>query len=572
MTNRPGYATMQPCTTALSVVDSKEESTLNKRTDGITALYARLSRDDEMQGESNSIVNQKDILTKFAKEKGFRNLACFVDDGVSGATFDRPDFNRMIAAVESGEVTTVIVKDMSRFGRDYLKVGYYTDILFVEKDVRFIAISDGVDNLNNDNDFTPIRNLFNEFYCRDTSKKIRTVMKNKGLSGEHLNSPPYGYICDPKDKKKWIVDEAAAEVVRRIFDLCLAGKGPMQIAKILQADKIPTTKAYYAMRDGKPLPEEPYKWNDNSVVGILERMDYAGHTVSFKTYSKSYKFKKRIPTPDDELVIFRDTQEAIVSEEQWQRVQELRKNKRRPTKADRQGLFAGLLYCADCGSKLHFATCKNFDGRQDHYRCAKYKSNRGKCSAHYIREDVLRTMVLRRIHAVTTLLFDDVCAFQELLRKQRFEEAEKAMKQKKLTLAQSQKRIADLDRIFKRIYEDDIAGNISHDRFLKLSAEYEVEQTDLQAQVARLQSEIENHEQGKINFEQFSVLVRKYVGITELTPTIVNDFIKKIIVHAPKKVNGQRTQRVQIFFNFIGEVDLPENTVSETTDKNSKTA
>lgn len=235
-------------------------------------------------------------------------------------------------------------------------------------------------------------------------------------------------------------------------------------------------------------------------------------------------------------------------------------------------MFAGLLYCADCGSKLHFATCKNFDGRQDHYRCAKYKSNRGKCSAHYIREDVLRTMVLSRIHAVTTLLFDDVCAFRELLRKQRFEEAEKSMKQKKLTLAQSQKRIADLDKIFKRIYEDDIAGSISHDRFLKLSAEYEAEQTDLQTKVARLQAEIENHEQDKINFEQFSALVRKYVGITELTPTIVNDFIKKIIVHAPKKVNGQRTQRVQIFFNFIGEVDLPENTASEPTDKNSKTA
>lgn len=559
MTNSAACAIIRPCTAALSVVDSKEESTMNKRTDGITALYARLSRDDELQGESNSIVNQKYIFTKYAKGKGFRNLTYFVDDGISGATFDRPDFNRMISAVESGEVTTLIVKDMSRFGRDYLKVGYYTDILFAKKDVRFIAINDGVDNLRSDNDFTPIRNLFNEFYCRDTSKKVRAVMQNKGLSGEHLNRPPYGYVHDPKDKEKWLVDAEAAAVVRRVFDLCLAGKGPTQIAKVLSVEQVPTAKAYYALRDGKPLPEEPYAWDDSSVVGILERMDYAGHTVNFKTHSKSYKFKKRIPTPEDELAIFRDTQEAIVTEDEWRRVQELRQNRRRPAKADRQGYFSGLLYCADCGSKLHFATCKSFDGRQDHYRCSLYKSNTGKCSEHYIREDALRAIVLNRINAVTCLLFDDAAAFRDLVQKQRFEQAETAFRQKKKTFAQSQRRITELDRIFKRIYEDDISGSISHNRFLKLSADYEAEQKDLQEQVAKLQYEIENHEQAQYDFKQFNALARKYIGITELTPTIVNDFIKKIIVHAPEKVDGHRTQRVQVIFNFIGEVEIPES-------------
>ena len=262
----------------------------------ITVLYARLSQEDALDGESNSIANQKAVLSKYAADYGFSNPVFFIDDGVSGVTFDRPNFNRMIAEIEAGNVGTVIVKDMSRLGRDYLKVGYYTEIFFVERDVRYIAINDGIDSAKGDNDFTPFRNLLNDFYAKDTSKKGRTIKKAQGMAGEHLTKPPYGYKVDPADKKKWIVDEEVAAVVKRIFDLCVAGKGSMQIAKILKADNVLIAKAYYAKKKGKALPDNPYNWEDSTIVGILERMDYCGHTINFKSYSKSHKLKKRIPT------------------------------------------------------------------------------------------------------------------------------------------------------------------------------------------------------------------------------------------------------------------------------------
>ena len=540
----------------------------------ITALYARLSQEDALDGDSNSIVNQKAVLSKYAADNGFTNPVFFIDDGVSGVTFDRPNFNRMIAEIEAGNVGTVIVKDMSRLGRDYLKVGYYTEIFFVERDVRYIAINDGVDSAKGDNDFTPFRNLFNDFYAKDTSKKVRAIKKAQGMAGEHLTKPPYGYKVNPNNKKQWIVDEEAAAVVKRIFDLCVAGKGPSQIAKILKADNVLIAKAYYAKRKGKALPDNPYNWKDSTIVGILERMDYCGHTVNFKSYSKSHKLKKRIPTTREQQAIFRDTHEAIVEEAVFERVQELRANKRRLTKAERQGLFSGLVYCADCGSKLHFATCKNFNGSQDHYRCANYKSNTGSCTAHFIREEVLKTIVLQRIFAVTALFYEDISAFMELIRKQRFDAAEKEMKRKRREVGQARKRIAELDRIFKRIYEDDINGTISHERFLKLSAEYEAEQRELTEKVNAEQKEVDTYEQNKSDFDSFALIIRKYVGITELTPTIVNEFIKKIIVHAPEKVNGKRFQKVDIVFNFVGEIHLPTDpqTEQKATNEQEKTA
>ena len=540
----------------------------------ITALYARLSQEDALDGDSNSIVNQKAVLSKYAADNGFTNPVFFIDDGVSGVTFDRPNFNRMIAEIEAGNVGTVIVKDMSRLGRDYLKVGYYTEIFFVERDVRYIAINDGVDSAKGDNDFTPFRNLFNDFYAKDTSKKVRAIKKAQGMAGEHLTKPPYGYKVNPNNKKQWIVDEEAAAVVKRIFDLCVAGKGPSQIAKILKADNVLIAKAYYAKRKGKALPDNPYNWKDSTIVGILERMDYCGHTVNFKSYSKSHKLKKRIPTTREQQAIFRDTHEAIVEEAVFERVQELRANKRRLTKAERQGLFSGLVYCADCGSKLHFATCKNFNGSQDHYRCANYKSNTGSCTAHFIREEVLKTIVLQRIFAVTALFYEDISAFMELIRKQRCDEAEKEMKRKRREVGQARKRIAELDRIFKRIYEDDINGTISHERFLKLSAEYEAEQRELTEKVNAEQKEVDTYEQNKSDFDSFALIIRKYVGITELTPTIVNEFIKKIIVHAPEKVNGKRFQKVDIVFNFVGEIHLPTDpqTEQKATNEQEKTA
>ena len=540
----------------------------------ITALYARLSQEDALDGDSNSIVNQKGLLSKYAADNGFSNPVFFIDDGVSGVTFDRPNFNRMIAEIEAGNVGTVIVKDMSRLGRDYLKVGYYTEIFFVERDVRYIAINDGVDSAKGDNDFTPFRNLFNDFYAKDTSKKVRAIKKAQGMAGEHLTKPPYGYKVDPTDRKKWIVDEEAAAVVKRIFDLCVAGKGPMQIAKILTVDKVLTTKAHYAKQKGKVLPENPYNWNESTIVGVLERMDYCGHTVNFKSYSKSHKLKKRIPTTKEQQAIFRNTHEAIVEEAVFERVQELRAHKRRPTKAERQGMFSGLVFCADCGSKLHFATCKSFNGSQDHYRCARYKSNTGDCTAHFIREETLQQIVRQRIFAVTALFFDDITAFMDLIRQQRFDETEKEMKRKRREVEQAKKRIAELDRIFKRIYEDDINGTISHERFLKLSAEYEAEQRELTEKVNAEQKEVDTYEQDKNDFDSFAAVIRKYVGITELTPTIVNEFIKKIVVHAPEKIDGKRFQKVDIVFNFVGEIHFPTKpqTEAKDTEKQEKTA
>ena len=542
--------------------------------DNITALYARLSQEDALDGESNSIATQKKILLKYATDNGFPNPTFFIDDGVSGVTFDRPGWNEMIRLAEVGKVTTVIVKDMSRMGRDYLKVGYYTESFFVERDIRYIAINDGVDSDKGDNDFTPFRNLFNDFYARDTSKKIRAVMRAKGNAGEHLcTNPPYGYMKDPADKKKWIVDEKAAEIVKRIFDLCIAGKGPMQIAKLLTAEHILTVKAHYARRARKTLPEKPYHWDPKSVAGILERPEYTGCTVNFKTYSKSHKLKKRLHNVPENQRIFPNTQPAIIDEQVFVRVQELRENKRRPAKqAERQGLFSGLLYCADCGSKLHFATGKNMTPQQDCYRCSRYKSNTGDCTMHFIREETLKLFVLQRIFDVTALFFDDAMAFEEAAKKQHFQEAEKEAQKRKREIAQAEKRIAELDRIFKRIYEDDISGTISHERFLKLSTDYEAEQRELTEQVKTWREVVEIFEQDRSDFDSFAAIVRKYVGIRELTPTIVNEFVKKIIVHAPDKSSGHRRQKIELVWNFIGEVNLPGDDQTVERQRKGRTA
>ena len=542
--------------------------------DNITALYARLSQEDALDGESNSIANQKKILLKYATDNGFPNPTFFIDDGVSGVTFDRPGWNEMIRLAEAGKVKTVIVKDMSRMGRDYLKVGYYTESFFAERDIRYIAINDGVDSDKGDNDFTPFRNLFNDFYARDTSKKIRAVMRAKGNAGEHLcTNPPYGYMKDPADKKKWIVDEEAAEIVKRVFDLCIAGKGPMQIAKLLTAQHVLTVKAHYVQRDGKPLPEKPYQWSPKSVAGILERPEYTGCTVNFKTYSKSHKLKKRLHNAPENQRIFPNTQPAIIDEQVFARVQELRENKRRPAKqAERQGLFSGLLYCADCGSKLHFATGKNMTPQQDCYRCSRYKSNTGDCTMHFIREETLKLFVLQRIFDVTALFFDDAMAFEEAARKQRFQEAEKDAKKRRREIAHAEKRIAELDRIFKRIYEDDISGAISHERFLKLSADYEAEQKELTEQVKVWREAVEIFEQDQADFASFAAIVRKYVGIRELTPTIVNEFVKKIIIHAPDKSSGHRRQKIELVWNFIGEVNLPGDDQTVERQRKGRTA
>ena len=479
----------------------------------------------------------------------------------------------MIGLAEIGKVKTVIVKDMSRMGRDYLKVGYYTESFFAERDIRYIAINDGVDSDKGDNEFTPFRNLFNDFYARDTSKKIRAVMRAKGNAGEHLcSNPPYGYMKAPDNKKEWIVDEEAATVVKRIFELCVAGKGPMQIAKVLTADKVLTVKAYYAKQNGKALPDKPYQWSAKSIAGILEHPEYTGCTVNFKTYSKSHKLKKRLQNAPENYRIFPNTQPAIIEEQVFERVQELRANKRRPTKTGRQGLFSGLLYCADCGEKLYFCTTKSFSPKQEHYVCSNYKSNTGTCSAHFIREETLKLFVQQRIFDVTAMFFDDIQNFREMVYQQKFEEAEKAIKRRKKELEKAKKRIAELDRIFKRIYEDDISGTISHERFLKLSAEYEAEQKELTEFVKTEQAAVDTYEQDRTDFDSFAAVIRKYVGIRELTPTIVNEFVKKIIVHAPDKSSGHRRQKIEIVWNFIGELEQDEDKQTVEGQRKSRTA
>lgn len=547
---------------------------MNTYPDNITALYARLSQEAALDGESNSIANQKKILLKYATNNGFPNLTFFIDDGISGVTFDRPGWNEMIRLAEAGKVKMVIVKGISRMGRDYLKVGYYTESFFAERDIRYIAINDGVDSDKGDNDFTPFRNLFNNFYARDTSKKIRAIMRAKGNAGEYLcSNPPYGYVKDPTDKKKWIVDEEAAEIVKRIFDLCVARKGLMQIAKVLTADKVLTVNAYYAKRDGKPMPDNLYRWSVETIRGILERPEYMGCTVNFKTYSKSHKLKKRLQNALENYRIFPDTQPAIVNRNVFERVQELRANKRRPAKqTERQGLFSDLLYCADCGSKLHFATGKNMTPEQDCYRCARYKSNPGDCTMHFIREETLKRFMLRRIFDVNAMFFEDIMSFQKAVYEQRFEEAEKTTKKRKREISQAEKRIAELDRIFKRIYEDDISGAISHERFLKLSAEYEAEQKELTEKVRVGWEMVSTYEQDKADFDSFAAVIRKYVGITELTPTIVNEFVKKIIVHALDKSSGHRRQKIQIIWNFVGELKQDEDRQTIERERKSRTA
>ena len=583
MTQTQIHATISPCTPILSADPTvKEDAMLDQQK--ITILYCRLSNEDALDGESNSIQNQKEFLTRYAAEHGYTNLKILVDDGYTGTNFDRPGVQEGFALVKQGLVGCWLVKDLSRFGRDYLTVGQYTDIIFPSYDVRFIAVNDGVDSERGDSDgFAAIRNLFNEWYPRDTSKKVRVVFRQKGTSGKHLGKPPYGYRTDPADKDHWIIDEDAAPVVKRIFDLAIDGKGPEQIARILEQDKVLTTKALYAKQSEdhpdpkkrKKMPERPYHWIGQSVAGILERMEYTGCTCNFKTYSKSYKLKKRIPNAIEDMCIFPDTQEAIVSQAQWDRVQELRKNKRRPTKAERQGLFSGLLFCPDCGNKLHFATCKSFDGKQDHYVCSSYKSGRGTCSAHYIREDVLRELVLERIRAVNAYIRQDAESFQEEWLQCRRSDQERSIREDRKRVEQAKKRLADLDVLLSRLYEDFVLGDLSKERYKKMTADYEAEQERLKLEIEVTEEWLETQETMSADVDAFVALTQKYVDVPELTPTIVNEYIKKIEVFAPDKSSGKRVQKVKIYFNFVDDVEIPvisEPVVAKSTPGRRKTA
>ena len=538
-----------------------------KQSDKITALYCRLSRDDDQQGDSNSIVNQKAFLARFAREKGFRNIEYFVDDGYSGANFQRPDWQRMMALVDEGKIGIVVAKDMSRIGRNYLEVGMYTEITFPQNHVRFIAVNSGVDSANQqDNEFAPFLNIINEFYVKDGSKKVRASMKLKGESGEYLTTiPPYGYMKDPEDKKKWVVDAEAASVVRSIFSLCVDGNGPTQIARILREKQVPTPTVYQS-RMGQAVrcipPDNPYNWNGSTVSAILERMEYCGHTVNFKTHRQSYKIKKTIENPPEQWKIFRNTHEAIVDEETFERVQELRRNKRRPAKTGKTNLFSGVAYCADCGEKMYYCTTQNFEERQDHFVCStSCKKGKDVCGTHFIRAVVLEKGVLRFLQILLWYISDCESLFREKLGAKRKEDFKKELSAKRRQLTQAQRRIEELDRLFKRIYEDNISGKINDSRFQKLSGDYENEQAELTKKVQTLEQEIVKQQEEADSIEQFIRRAKKYPELTELTPAVLHDLVNKVYVCAPDKSSGHRVQDVRISLACIGF--LPESIISE---------
>ena len=533
----------------------------------ITALYCRLSIEDDNDGDSNSIQNQRLLLSTYANEQKFPNQRFFVDDGYTGTNFNRPAMQELLALVDAGEVGIICVKDLSRFGRDYLTVGNYLERIFPLNDVRFIAINDNVDSAKGDDDFTPIRSYFNDFYAKDTSRKVRAVQRLRGTSGKHLGRAPYGYRDNPDNPGHWLVDEETAPVVKYIFDQIVAGKGSAAIATMLDRQRVLTPLSIIAQRKKQPLPANPYFWQRKSIEGILNRIEYTGCTCNFKTYSKSYKLKKRLPNDPEKIVFIPDTQEAIISQEQWDLVQDLRKQRHRPLqRAERQGLFAGKLECEDCGARMHFTTSKNYDGKQDHYVCANYKSGRGECTAHYIREAVLRDIVLERIRAVTAYVRKDAEGFQLEWMQCRRSQQIKSIQQDKKRLEQAKQRIETLDKLITRVYEDYALGNLPLERYQKMAAAYEKEQEGLRFEIHALESMITAVETQTDNYDHFAALIRKYVEIPELTHTIVNEFVKKIIVSAPDKSSGKRRQRIKIIFNFVGDVNIPILTDATTVD------
>ncbi|MGN0630898.1 MAG: recombinase family protein, partial [Ruminococcus sp.] len=488
-------------------------------TDKITALYFRLSQDDMLQGESNSITNQKAILKKYADDNGFSNTFFYVDDGVSGTTFERDGFKAMMADVEAGKVSTVITKDLSRLGRDYLKTGEYIEIIFPDYNVRYIAINDGVDTFKSENELMAFKNIFNDWYARDTSKKIRAVFKAKGQSGKPLSYPIYGYKRSETDKNLWVIDDEPAEVVRKIFRLCIDGYGPTQIARILTEEGIPTPTAY-AMSQGRDNGHKNaklHRWGSETISGILEKPEYCGHTVNFRTHVKSYKNKKRVDNPKEDWLIFENTHEAIVTQQEFDLVQELRKNKRRPTKHEEFNPFSGMVYCADCGKKMYLCRATSLTADQEHMKCATYAKDKDGCTAHFIRTIVLKEIVLSELNKLLVNVRESEEEFVQAAMDNSVQKQSSELSKAKKALKQSEKRIAELDRLFTRLYEDNVSGKISDERFAMMSAGYEDEQKKLKATVAELTDYIETAEQKSTDITAFIKVVRKYEYITELT-------------------------------------------------------
>ncbi len=521
-------------------------------TDKITALYCRLSNDDDLQGESNSITNQKAILKKYADDNGLGNTQFYVDDGFSGTNFNRPDFMRMMEDVKSGKIGTIITKDLSRFGRDYLMTGQYIEMVLPDYDVRYIAINDNVDTLRSENEMMVFKNVFNDWYARDCSKKIKAVFKAKGQSGKPLGKPPYGYKKSETDKNVWNVDDEAAEVVRRVFQMCIDGYGPSQIAKALRNDNILIPTAYEQSKGkGGTRPfRNPTYWGEQTINKMLDRIEYAGHTANFKTKKKSYKNKKKIDNPKSEWQIFENTHPAIISQHDFDLVQELRKNKRRIQKCEEVNPFSGMVYCADCGKKMYLCRAKSINTDQEHLKCGTYAKRKDECSAHFIRTVVLEELVLSELRKITTYVREHEEEFVELAMQNSIQKQSAELKAAKKRLVQSEKRVSELDKLFTRLYEDNVSGKISDERFKMMSKNYEAEQKELRQIIPELSQFIEASEQKNADTAQFIGIVCKYSEIPKLTPEIMHEFIEKIVVYAPDKSNGHRTQQIDICFRF----------------------
>ena len=535
----------------------------NKKSRDVTAfLYERLSRDDNLEGESYSIGNQKKLLAKVAKEKGYTNLVHFLDDGISGVTMDRPGFVEMIRQLEQGKAAAIFVKDLSRLGRNYIEVGRLTEEFFPDHDIRLVAVSDNIDTAEGENELAPIRNLFNEWYARDISKKRRISNKIKGNAGEPMGQPPYGYIKDPNDPKHWIVDDEAAQVVRRVYSMTLEGFGTEQIAAQLEKDDVLTPRAYWLTkgikRPGKGKQQPPTKWNSSTITKILSLQEYCGDILNFKTYSKSYKNKKRIDNDRENWVVFQDVHEAIIERAVYEQVQQKRgKIRKRRTNNGEHNMFSGLLVCADCGSNLHFHFNQG-NPEIKYFNCSNYKGNRGTCtSTHYVRVDFLEEVVLGEIRRLMKFasLYEDEFVKAVVGHSQQAEQTDRKLKEKELRTLLA--RDEELDGLFECIYEDNVSGKLSDDRFAKMSRRYEDEQKELAEKIKKLRSEIEKQSSRSMTTDMFIGLVRKYTRARKLTPRMLNELIEKIEVFNAEKINGVWEQRLRIHYNCVGTIEIP---------------
>lgn len=563
------------------------QSVLSEKS-GMTALYERLSRDDELQGDSNSIRNQKAMLSDYAAKQGFGNIVHFTDDGISGTRFDRPGYLAMMDEVEAGNVSILIIKDMSRLGRDYLRVGLCMETLR-EHGVRLIAINDAVDTARGDDDFTPFRNILAEWYARDTSRKIKSVMQAKGNEGKRLvNMPIYGFRLDPDDKSKWMIDEEAAETVRRIFRMTIECKGPTVIAKTLAAEKIERPSYYltargivnYSFHGGE---ETKLDWNTKTITDIIAKREYAGHTVNFKTSKDSYKSKRRAKTPEDEQKIFENTHPAIVDDDTWALAQKCRETKRRPAPKlmGEANPLTGLLYCADCGKRMynhreepngkmyfHKALGKSYPrSARDIYYCSGYCNDSGSlhtsCTAHFIRTAVVLELLLATIRKISGFVRNNEAEFIRRVREASQIQQDAAAKSNRRQLAKEQKRHAELDMVISKLFEQHAIGKIPDSRFDTLLAGYELEQASLAQSIEALQDELASFDADSARADKFIDIVKRHTDFSELSAPMIQEFVEKIIVYEGDKSSGRREQRVDIYLNFIGQFSVPEGLVLE---------